>query len=188
MRRITESASLSDTATVMCKGADVMKESCDTYEWVMVHTYEWAMAHIWMSYGTNMNESWHKYEWVMAQIWMSRGTNMNDSWYAYEWVVSHRTYYLERRQLWCARGRMWWRSHLTHMNESWGTCEWVMAHVWMSHVTQNSLLRDKATVMCEGADLTNESCHTYEWVMVHTWMSHGTRMNESRHTELITER
>jgi len=158
MRRITQSASLSDTATVMCEGANVMKESCFTYEWVMVHTYEWAMAHIWMSYGTNMNESWHKYEWVMAQIWMSRGTNMNDSWYAYEWVVSHRTYYLERRQLWCARGRMWWRSHLTHMNESWCTrtneswhkYEWVMAQIWMSHGTN-----------------MNKSWHKYECVVSH---------------------
>jgi len=150
MRRITQSASLSDTATVMCEGANVMKESCFTYEWVMVHPYEWAMAHIWMSYGTNMNESWHKYEWVMAQIWMSHGTNMNESWHKYEWLMV------------CIR---------------------------MSRITQNLLLREKATLMCEGANVMKESSYTYEWVMVHTyewvmaqiWMSHGTNMNESWH-------
>jgi len=177
------------------------------------HKYEWVMAQIWISHCTNMDASYHReritkrygncdvqgggcdegvmwHIWMShgAHIWMSHGTHMNELWHKYEWVVSRRTHYWEMRQLWCARALILWVSHLTHMNESWGTCEWVMAHVWMSHVTQNSLLRDKATVMCEGADLTNESCHTYEWVMVHTWMSHGTHMNESCHTELITER
>ena len=135
---------------------DVRGGECD--EGVMFHIWMSHGAPIWMSHGTHMNELWHKYEWVMAQIWMSHGTNMNDSWYAYEWVVSHRTYYLERRQLWCARGRMWWRSHLTHMNESWCTrtneswhkYEWVMAQIWMSHGTN-----------------MNKSWHKYECVVSH---------------------
>ena len=105
-----------------------LMQSQHTCEWVMSHR-----VHYWekkMREGTDlMKESWHTYEWVMAHIWMSHGTRMNTSWCTYEWVTSHRTPYLERRQIWCARGRTWWRSHGTHTIESWHTYEWAMAHI-----------------------------------------------------------
>jgi len=153
--------------------------------------------HTWISHGTNMNASYHteritkRYgncdvrggecdEGVMfhiwmshgAHIWMSHGTHMNELWHKYEWVMA---------QI--------WMSHGTNMNESWHKYEWLMVCIRMSRITQNLLLREKATLMCEGANVMKESSYTYEWVMVHTyewvmaqiWMSHGTNMNESWH-------
>ena len=62
---------------------------------------------------------------------------------------------------------------------------WAMLHIWMSHVTQVTLLlvlgeypKDLHIEYRAG----NESCHTYEWVMSHIWMSHVTFMNASCHT------
>jgi len=38
------------------------------------------MSRIWMSHGTNMDETCLKYEWVMSQIWLDRRiTHMNES-------------------------------------------------------------------------------------------------------------
>ena len=53
-------------------------------------------------------------------------------------------------------------SYGTYMNEPWHTYEYVKVHIRMSHVTQNSLLREKANLMCEGADVMKESWHTYD--------------------------
>jgi len=81
-----------------------MKESC--------HTYEWVMLHISKSHVTHMNESCHIYDWVMSHIRMSHVTHTNESWHTYEWVMSHI-----------------WMSHVTHMNESCHTYEWVICHM-----------------------------------------------------------
>jgi len=66
-----------------------------------------ALQNVWMSHGTNMNESWHRYQWVMAHILMSHGTHMNGP--------SHT----------CASTMRF--SSARHVNESWQKYEWVMA-------------------------------------------------------------
>jgi len=61
-----------------------MDESCLTHGCVM--------SHIWMSHGTNMNEScqlWGTYEWFMSHIWMSHVTHINETGLTYVWVMSH---------------------------------------------------------------------------------------------------
>jgi len=135
-------------------------------------TCEWVMAHMWMSHGTNVNES-SCYEsscsYVRHDMWVSHGTYINESWHIREWVIL----------LWvllciCAP----W-----HVSESWHKCEWVMAQMWTSHLIMSHLVH-----MC--AMTYHESWHRHwrdwathllicEWVMAHMWMSHGAHINKT---------
>jgi len=134
-----------------------IKESCNIYEWAMLHiwmshvthmnepchTCERVISRMWMSHVAHMNESCHTYEWLMSHVWMSHVTHMNESCHTYEWFMKHR------------HGHGWvmshiWLSHGTHLNDSWNTSEHVRV-VTLWYVRRASFMCVQSLVhMCAG--------------------------------------
>jgi len=142
-----------------------MNASCHTNKWVMPripvrHGLSFyfifiPLGHglsfipcVWMSDGTQMNESWHTYELVMSHKQISPATHENGSCHTFTWAMAYLLFFNSPGP--------WPIVYSLHVNESCLTFERIMSHIWMSRITH-----------------MNESCHTYEWVMSHIPVCHG---------------
>jgi len=98
-----------------------MKDSCQTYEWVMSHTYSSIDGRCTQrSHVAYMNESCHTYKWALSHMWMSHDTRTNESWHSYEWVMSHVYSRINRR----------WPERRSRAHRREGTMSHIHSYVW----------------------------------------------------------